>query len=86
MAGTPPLSSVLVFAVLSLLVLYHGLGHIKEVTRYGMTIEAAEQACPMPAGAVQHSRPRWQRLHAAFLQELQAAQDAGVRCLVAERP
>ena len=78
MAGTPSLSSMLVFATLALLVLYHGFDRVTDLVGHGKSIEAAEAACPVPPGPVQRDEEWWQGMHAASVRELRAAQDAGV--------
>ena len=79
MAGTPSLTSMLVFATLALLVLYHGFDRVTDLVGHGKSIEAAAEACPAPPGPIQRDMQQWQKIHAALVEELQAAQDAQVR-------
>ena len=79
MAGTPSVTSMLVFATLALLVLYHGFDHVTDLVGHSKSIEAAAAACPVPPGPVQREMGQWQAMHLALVQELRTAQDAGVR-------
>jgi len=59
-------------------VLYHGFDRVTDLVGHGKSIEAAAAACPMPPGPVQRDTAPWQGMHAAFVRELRAAEDAGV--------
>jgi len=59
-------------------VLYHGFDRVTDLVGHGKSIEAAAAACPLPPGPVQRDTPPWQGMHAAFVRELRAAEDAGV--------
>jgi hypothetical protein len=67
-----------VFAVLALLVLYHGFDRVTDLIGHSKSIEAAGAACPLPPGPVQRDMPLWKTMHAAYVEELRAAQDAKV--------
>ena len=78
MAGTPSLTSMAVFMLLALLILYHAFDRVTDLVGHSKAIEAAAAECPLPPGPVQRDLPLWRGMHAAFVEELRAAQNAMV--------
>ena len=90
---TACLVSALASATLALSVLFFGAEHVTDlVLHYGhpstrvsrlvghdSAVKAAATACPLPAGPLNRTEKPWLSMHAANVQELRAAQDAGVR-------